>query len=109
MKNLMMTLLAVGVVSSSTVASAMEFRTQDNIDYIVTVHRHADLDSCFQEICAIALDQGNGYCEVIAPLASIVIANLTSSGVEQVSQLQCVRAVEEEGTVHASPRVGRGN
>lgn len=105
MMNKWMTILAV---TFSISAFASEFKTADNLTYLVTTKDTYDFDKCQKAICKISNVHGNGDCEVLSSIG-IVVANLSSVGVEKVANLKCVLAVDEDGEVNAFPRLGRGN
>ncbi len=100
-----LTVLAL-TFSFSTFAS--DFKTTDNLTYLVTAKTTHNFEKCQQSICKISAVHGNGECEVLSSIG-IVVANLSSVGVTKVAKLKCVLAVEEDGVVHANPRLGRGN
>ncbi len=95
-------------MSLSFTAFATEFKTTDNLTYLVTTKDTHNFEKCQKAICKISNVHGSGECEVLSSIG-IVVVNLSSVGFEKVSNLKCVLAVEEDGVVHANPRLGRGN
>lgn len=92
-----------------SLSAQAQFRTQDNVDYLVTIKNAAGAEACARAICAISRENGTGECRVIAPSIGVLLANLTTRGADLVLRLKCVRAVELNGVVHAQPRIGRMN
>lgn len=91
-----------------------DFRTQDNVDYLITLRdglSERSAQTCVDQICAHARAQGSGRCQLVfdLPPARILGANLVNIAAEQVSRLACVEAIEFDREMEAKPSVGRSN
>jgi hypothetical protein len=91
-----------------TFAHADEFKTQDNIVYLIVVDQSASFKNCVKSIKRISKQHGSGEVEALETIG-IVNANLSSYGLDIVKELECVLSVEPEGEVEANPRLGRNN
>src|SRR5262245_27610354 len=89
-------------------ASALDFRTQDNVNYVVGMFgflTEKEKNTCFKYICRYAQKQGDGTCKWVVKEMNIMVLNLTSLGADKVKTMKCVEYVEEELTAYPNPRV----
>ncbi len=106
-----LTLILSLLISSAAFAEKLPFQTQDSLSYIITVGDSSNWRKCSKTICNIAktAGYGRGLCKKFLNLG-IIQVNLTTIGVDRVSQLQsCNLAIEQEGEVEALPKLGTSN
>lgn len=108
------TALAIMLVSASTFAQELIFRTADNVSYLIQLQENLPTEqkqSCIQDICKLSAESGNGYCRIVYDFGrtTIVVANLRTPGALAVGKMSCVKTTAFEYEVHGKPSVGKSN